>query len=227
MPAERIAEPAEIKAMSDYDDDILLWSERQAELLRRMAAGERVNDQVDWENVAEEIESVGRTERRACESHLVQARLHDLKAEAWPLARDVSHWRAKARQQRGEARAAFSPSMRQRIDVAATRRLQTLQTAGEQVSCTAVRALFAQAQHWAPESYGESARICGPLLFARNLSSITAAEPRCQSHSGAGGRRNPRSRAVLGRGVGSAARHIAHSVRSRFSSPAFAFATMP
>jgi hypothetical protein len=32
-----------------------------------------------------------------------------------------------------------------------------------------VRALFAQAQHWAPESYGESARICGPLLFARNF----------------------------------------------------------
>ena len=94
MPAERIAEPAEIKAMSDYDDDILLWSERQAELLRRMAAGERVNNQVDWENVAEEIESVGRTERRACESHLVQALLHDLKAEAWPLARDA-HWRGR------------------------------------------------------------------------------------------------------------------------------------
>ena len=38
--------------MSDlYEDDILLWSERQAALLRRMAAGERLNDQVDWENV--------------------------------------------------------------------------------------------------------------------------------------------------------------------------------
>ena len=46
-------------AMSDlYDTDILAWSARQAELLRRMAAGDRVNDQVDWENVAEEIEVV-------------------------------------------------------------------------------------------------------------------------------------------------------------------------
>jgi Domain of unknown function DUF29 len=96
LPAERIAEPADIKPMSDYGDDILLWSERQAELLRRMAAGERVNDQVDWENVAEEIESVGRTEPRACESHLVQALLHDLKAEAWPLARDVARGGAAA-----------------------------------------------------------------------------------------------------------------------------------
>jgi hypothetical protein len=39
--------------MSDYDTDLLLWSGRQADLLRRVAAGERVNDQVDWENVAE------------------------------------------------------------------------------------------------------------------------------------------------------------------------------
>ncbi len=105
--------------MSDlYDTDILIWSERQAELLRRRAAGELVNDsEIDWPNVAEEIEAVGRTERRACESHLVQALLHDLKAEAWPLARDAPHWRAEARHQRGEAREAFSPSMRQRIDI--------------------------------------------------------------------------------------------------------------
>ena len=46
--------------MSDYDTDILTWSERQATLLRRRAAGELVNDaEIDWPNVAEEIESVG------------------------------------------------------------------------------------------------------------------------------------------------------------------------
>jgi hypothetical protein len=28
--------------MSDYDTDILIWSERQAELLRRRAAGELI-----------------------------------------------------------------------------------------------------------------------------------------------------------------------------------------
>jgi Domain of unknown function DUF29 len=45
--------------MSDlYDTDILAWSKRQADLLRRVAAGERVNDQVDWGNVAEEIEDI-------------------------------------------------------------------------------------------------------------------------------------------------------------------------
>jgi hypothetical protein len=104
-------------AMSDYDTDILEWSEHQAGLLRRAAAGERVND-LDWPNIIEEIESVGRNEIRAVEGHLVQALLHDLKAGAWPLAREVAHWRAEARGQRADAAAAYSPSMRQRIDLA-------------------------------------------------------------------------------------------------------------
>ena len=65
--------------MSDlYGDDILLWSKQQAELLRRMAAGERVDDQVDWPNVIEEIESVGRAELRAVRSALRIAMQHKL-----------------------------------------------------------------------------------------------------------------------------------------------------
>jgi hypothetical protein len=102
-----------------YETDVLRWSEQQADLLRRVARGERVNAQIDWENVAEEVEAVGRTERRACESYLIQALLHDLKAAAWPSSREVPHWRAEARLARGNAAAAFTPSMRQRIDLAA------------------------------------------------------------------------------------------------------------
>ncbi len=106
--------------MSDlYDDDILLWSEHQAELLRRRAAGELVNEaELDWPNIAEEIESVGNEQLRAVESFLVQALLHDLKATAWPLSRDVPHWRAEARRFRGDAASRFAPSMQQRIDLA-------------------------------------------------------------------------------------------------------------
>ena len=62
---------------------------------------------------------MGRSERDAVESHLVQALLHDLKAEAWPLSRDVPHWRAEARGHRDDARRRFAPSMAQRrIDMA-------------------------------------------------------------------------------------------------------------
>jgi hypothetical protein len=61
--------------MSDlYDADILEWSERQAALLRRVAAGERVNDTApDWPNIIEEIESVGRSQLSAVRSLLTQA----------------------------------------------------------------------------------------------------------------------------------------------------------
>jgi hypothetical protein len=97
-----------------YNDDTLTWSEQQAELLRRRSA-----NALDWANLAEEIEDVGRSQLRAVESHLVQALLHGLKAEAWPLSRDVPHWRAEARGQRDDARGAFTPLMPQRIDVSA------------------------------------------------------------------------------------------------------------
>ena len=102
-----------------YEDDVLLWSERQGELLRRRAAGELVNEaELDWPNIAEEIESVGRSQLSAVRSHIVQAFLHDLKAEAWPLARDAPHWRSEARRAPLDAAEAYVPSMRQRIDIA-------------------------------------------------------------------------------------------------------------
>jgi hypothetical protein len=106
--------------MSDlYERDILLWSEQQAALLRRLAAGERVNNkEIDWPDIIEEIESVGNEQLHAVESLLVQALLHELKAEAWPLSSETPHWRAEARRFRGDAASRFAPSMRQRLDLA-------------------------------------------------------------------------------------------------------------
>jgi hypothetical protein len=104
--------------MSDYDTDILSWSEHQTELLRRVAAGEPVNEKPDWSNIIEELADVGRSELRSCRSLLRQALRHMLKAEAWPLSRDAPTWRADAIDFRRQARDAFTPSMRQKIDVA-------------------------------------------------------------------------------------------------------------
>jgi hypothetical protein len=104
--------------LSDYDTDILLWSENQADLLRRRAAGETVNDaEMDWPNIAEEIEDVGRSQLHSVESLLVQALRHMLKAEAWPLSREAPSWRADAIDFRRQARRRFAPSMQRRVDV--------------------------------------------------------------------------------------------------------------
>ncbi len=53
--------------MSDlYDTDFVSWSRQQSDLLRRRASGELVNEaEIDWPNVAEEIEALGKTEARA------------------------------------------------------------------------------------------------------------------------------------------------------------------
>jgi len=69
-----------------YETGILEWSEHQAGLLRRVAAGQRPTDRdLDWSNIIEEIESVGREQLHAVGSLLVQALAHVLKASAWPL----------------------------------------------------------------------------------------------------------------------------------------------
>ena len=99
-----------------YWDDTLLWSERQSALLRRLAAGERVND-VDWEHVIEEIEDVGKTELRACTSLLLRAMEHLLKLQGWAGSPASEHWRAEARVFLRDAALAFSPSMARKIDL--------------------------------------------------------------------------------------------------------------
>jgi hypothetical protein len=71
--------------MSDYETDVYAWSLRQGALLRRLAAGERVNDaDLDWPNIAEEIETVGRSERAAVASHIANIIEHLIKLEASP-----------------------------------------------------------------------------------------------------------------------------------------------
>jgi len=102
-----------------YDADVLEWSEQQAQLLRGVADGKPGNERPDWANIIEEIESVGQSQLRAVRSLLVQALIHDLKCEAWPLISYVPHWRAEARVARGDAADAFAPSMRPHVDVEA------------------------------------------------------------------------------------------------------------
>ncbi len=100
-----------------YEHDALAWADRQAALLRRLMAGERVNDAVDWPNVIEEVQDVGLSELRACQSLLQQAMVHLLKLHAWPGSRAVGHWRDEVGAFLDDAARRFTPSMRQRISL--------------------------------------------------------------------------------------------------------------
>ena len=98
-----------------YEWDALAWAERQADLLRRLAAGERLNAAVDWPNVIEEVRDVGLSELRACQSLLEQALAHLLKLHALPESEAARHWRDEIRAFLHDAQRRFTPSMRQRI----------------------------------------------------------------------------------------------------------------
>ena len=100
-----------------YDADILLWSEQQADLLRRLARGERVNDAVDWENVIEEVGDVGRSEFNSVASLLEVGLAHLLLAHASPRPEPVGHWEGEAIAALSGAARRYAPSMGPRLDL--------------------------------------------------------------------------------------------------------------
>lgn len=101
-----------------YDDDILLWSEQQAAAIRKLGATARnLPNEIDIENVAEEIESVGRSELAAVESYLRQILLHLIKVHVEAGSDAVPHWRGEIVGFHADMIGRYAPSMRKRIDV--------------------------------------------------------------------------------------------------------------
>jgi hypothetical protein len=97
-----------------YDTDLLAWSREQAGRLRRVAAGERIND-LDWANVIEEIEGLGASELRAVQSLITVAVLHGLKIIAWPDHPAAEHWMGELATFVAQAKVRLQPGMVQRL----------------------------------------------------------------------------------------------------------------
>ena len=107
--------------MSDstlYDDDILLWSEQQAAAIRKLGKTVRnLPNELDIENVAEEIESVGRSELAIVESYIELIFLHLMKLLVEADSQAARHWRGELVGFHSRMVRRYAPSMRQRIDV--------------------------------------------------------------------------------------------------------------
>jgi Domain of unknown function DUF29 len=99
-----------------YDGDLALWSADQARALRR-AARTRTNLPIDWENVAEEIESLGKSQARELASRIETILLHLIKLQASPAGHPRTGWRATIQRQRDEIESvlADSPSLRRSV----------------------------------------------------------------------------------------------------------------
>lgn len=96
-----------------HDIDFYLWTQRQAAELRR-AAAQGSNLPLDWQNLAEEIESLGERDRRELYSRLVRAIEHLLKLQFAPVEEPKRLWRLSVTNQRSDLKAIFrsSPSLR-------------------------------------------------------------------------------------------------------------------
>jgi hypothetical protein len=80
------ADPVTEDRQSLYERDFYLWLEQQAALLR-----ERRLDDLDVANLLEEIESMGRKDKKAIKSNLVVVLLHLLKHQ-FQLSRRSRSW---------------------------------------------------------------------------------------------------------------------------------------
>jgi hypothetical protein len=104
-----MADTAPIPPLDDlYEADFYVWTQEQAQRLRDLArAGGRV-DRLDWINLAEEVEDLGRQELSRAQS-LVQRILEHLFKLAWTRSVDpVRGWRKEIR--------AWRPALRRTLD---------------------------------------------------------------------------------------------------------------
>jgi hypothetical protein len=109
-----------LNAMSDpslYDQDFYAWANEQAALLR---AGKL--SAADIENIAEEIESMGKTEKRELVNRLTILLLHLLKWQYQPILQGPS-WQVTIRNQRFDItdHLADNPSLKSIVAEAMTR----------------------------------------------------------------------------------------------------------
>ena len=74
-----------------YEEDFVRWTEQQSRALRE-AAGVGTNLPLDWENLAEEIESLGASQRRELRSRLAVILEHLMKLEHSPASDPRTGW---------------------------------------------------------------------------------------------------------------------------------------
>ncbi len=114
--------------MPGPDQDFALWTRAQAQALRAQARAGN-NLPIDWENVAEEIEDLGRSERRELASRIGTILEHLLKLMASPADLPRGGWEATVLRERARVAALLSdsPSLRPEIPAILARQMPVAQ----------------------------------------------------------------------------------------------------
>ncbi len=98
------------------EEDFVRWTEAQAATLRK-AACLGINLPLDWENLAEEIDSLGRSQRRELRSRIATIIEHLLKLQCSPAAEPWTNWIETVARERASIEDLLddSPSLRNEI----------------------------------------------------------------------------------------------------------------
>ena len=108
-----------------YDEDFVAWAKEQAQALRSAARGSS-NQKLDWENLAEEIESLAISQLRELKSQIRRVIEHLLKLEYSRAADPRRGWIESIVDARSEIESVLedSPSLKNEIDAAISAELK-------------------------------------------------------------------------------------------------------
>ena len=114
-----MADPKSTSGSGLYDRDFVAWSRQQAEALRAVAKSGS-NLQLDWQNLAEEVETLGASERRALHSQIQRVIRHLLKLEYFSAGAPRRGWVETVDDARSEIELVLdmSPSLRNEVAAA-------------------------------------------------------------------------------------------------------------
>ncbi len=95
----------------NYEKDYYQWTIDQAQALR-----ERNLEKLDWENIIDEIESLGRSDYSAVSSLLMRQIEHRLKIDYTPLEECYKKWQVEIKAFKIGIKRKISPSMKPKLE---------------------------------------------------------------------------------------------------------------
>jgi DNA-directed RNA polymerase delta subunit len=99
------------RTQTSYEQDYYQWAIEQAKALR-----ERNLDHLDWENIIEEIESLGKRDYRSVRNLLMRLIEHKLKREFIPLPSCYRKWEVESKVFQNNIKSRYSPAMKPKLE---------------------------------------------------------------------------------------------------------------
>lgn len=99
-----------------YDQDFYLWTQEQAEALRREGSRAGGSNAIDWELVAEEVGDLGKSDKNKCLSLTRNILAHFYKLSWTARSEPTGHWKAEILAFRQDLADSLTPSIRRVVE---------------------------------------------------------------------------------------------------------------